>query len=308
MTEAQARANVVNTAIAWLGCKEADGSHRKIIDTYNSHTPLARGYKVKYTDAWCSTFVSAVAIKAGMTDIIPTECGCGKHIELFKKLGRWQENDAYVPSPGDVIFYDWQDGPDYATTDNQGAADHVGYVVSVSGDTMKIIEGNMSDAVGYRTLKVNGRYIRGFGLPDYGKKAGVPAPKVDTPPATVTGGETIYTVVSGDTLSRIAAKHGTTVKALADYNSIKNPNLIRVGQKIRIPKAGVKLSVGDIVQFAGGPHYVSSSAAKPASSPTAGPAKVTMIYQGAKHPYHIVHTTSASTVWGWVDADKVVKA
>ena len=33
-----------------------------------------------------------------------------------------------------------------------------------------------------------------------------------------------------------------------------------------------------------------------------------MICQGAKHPYHIVHTTSASTVWGWVDADKVVKA
>lgn len=138
MTEAQARATVVNTAIAWLGCKEADGSHRKIIDTYNSHTPLARGYKMKYTDAWCSTFVSAVAIKCGFTDIIPTECGCGKHIELFKKLGRWQENDAYVPSPGDVIFYDWQDGPDYATTDNQGAADHVGYVVSVSGNTMKI--------------------------------------------------------------------------------------------------------------------------------------------------------------------------
>lgn len=308
MTEAQARATVVNTAIAWLGCKEADGSHRKIIDTYNSHTPLARGYKMKYTDAWCSTFVSAVAIKCGFTDIIPTECGCGKHIELFKKLGRWQENDTYVPSPGDVIFYDWQDGSDYATTDNQGVADHVGYVVSVSGNTMKIIEGNMSDAVGYRTLKVNGRYIRGFGLPDYGKKAGVPAPKVNTTPAAVTGGETIYTVVSGDTLSRIAAKHGTTVKALADYNSIKNPNLIRVGQKIRIPKAGVKLSVGDIVQFAGGPHYVSSSAAKPASSPAAGPAKVTMICQGAKHPYHIVHTTSASTVWGWVDADKVVKA
>ena len=136
----------------------------------------------------------------------------------------------------------------------------------------------------------------------------MPTPKVDTTPAAVTGGETIYTVVSGDTLSRIAAKHGTTVKALADYNSIKNPNLIRVGQKIRIPKAGVKLSVGDIVQFAGGPHYVSSSAAKPASSPAAGPAKVTMICQGSKHPYHIVHTTSASTVWGWVDADKVVKA
>ncbi len=64
---------------------------------------------MKYTDAWCSTYASAVAITAGLTDIIPTECGCGKHIELFKKLGSWQENDAYVPKPGDYIFYDWQD-------------------------------------------------------------------------------------------------------------------------------------------------------------------------------------------------------
>ena len=40
---------------SYLGCKEANGSHRKIIDLYNSHKPLARGYAVKYTDAWCST-------------------------------------------------------------------------------------------------------------------------------------------------------------------------------------------------------------------------------------------------------------
>ena len=76
MTEKEIRAKVVNTAVAWLGCKESDGSHKKIIDVYNGHTPRARGYKVTYTDAWCATFVSAVAIKAGYTDIIPLECGC----------------------------------------------------------------------------------------------------------------------------------------------------------------------------------------------------------------------------------------
>lgn len=88
MTEQQLRQKIVDTAVAWLGCKESDGSHKKIIDVYNSHKPLARGYAVKYTDAWCSTYASAVAIKAGMTDIIPTECGCEKHIELFKNWGR----------------------------------------------------------------------------------------------------------------------------------------------------------------------------------------------------------------------------
>lgn len=47
--------------------------------------------------------------------------------------------------------------------------------------------------------------------------------------------ETVYTVVAGDTLSGIAAKYGTSYKVLAEYNGIANPNIIRVGQKIKIP-------------------------------------------------------------------------
>ena len=168
MTENQLRQKVVKIAVSYLGCKEADGSHRKIIDLYNSHKPLARGYAVKYTDAWCSTFASAVAIAAGLTDIIPTECGCGKHIELFKKLGSWQENDAYVPKPGDYIFYDWQDS---GTGDCTGSADHVGIVETVSGGKITVIEGNYSNSVKRRTLKINGRYIRGYGVPDYASQA-----------------------------------------------------------------------------------------------------------------------------------------
>lgn len=168
MTEQELRNKVVSIARGWLGRKESDGSHREIIDLYNSHKPLARGYPVKYTDAWCSTFASAVAIKAGLTDIIPTECGCGKHIELFKKLGSWEENDAYVPKPADYIFYDWQDS---GTGDNTGAADHVGIVEKVVGQTITVIEGNYSNAVKRRTIAVNGRYIRGYGVPKYGSKA-----------------------------------------------------------------------------------------------------------------------------------------
>ena len=47
--------------------------------------------------------------------------------------------------------------------------------------------------------------------------------------------ETVYTVKKGDTLSGIAAKYGTTYQELAKYNGIQNPNLIHVGQKIKIP-------------------------------------------------------------------------
>lgn len=48
------------------------------------------------------------------------------------------------------------------------------------------------------------------------------------------GGKTVYTVKSGDTLSGIAAKYGTTYQALAAKNSIADPNKIYVGQKITI--------------------------------------------------------------------------
>ncbi|MED4922887.1 LysM peptidoglycan-binding domain-containing protein [Anoxybacillus geothermalis] len=43
-----------------------------------------------------------------------------------------------------------------------------------------------------------------------------------------------YTVQKGDTLAKIATKFNTTVAALQKLNNIKNPNLIRVGQKLRL--------------------------------------------------------------------------
>lgn len=201
MTEKQLREKVVSIAVGWLGCKESNGTHKPIIDLYNSHKPLARGYAVKYTDAWCSTFASAVAIKAGLTDIIPTECGCEKHIQLFKKIGAWQENDAYTPKAGDYIFYDWDDN---GVGDNTGYADHIGIVVSVSGSAIKIIEGNISNAVGYRNIKVNDKYIRGYGIPNYASKA-TGEDKPVTPPPTPTKE---YAV--GDTVQFTGCLHYTS--------------------------------------------------------------------------------------------------
>ena len=80
-----------------------------------------------------------------------------------------------------------------------------------------------------------------------------------TPPAS--GGETVYTVKKGDTLSAIAAKYGTTYQEIAAYNGIANPNLIRVGQNIKIPAAtapesfekGDKVKVLNAVTYDGKP-------------------------------------------------------
>lgn len=153
--------DILACANSFVGCKESDGSHKKIIDIYNAHTPLARGYKVKYTDSWCATFVSAVAIKCGATDIIPTECGCEKMVTLFKNLGRWEESENHIPSAGDIIFYDWD------KTDTW--ADHVGIVEKIDNFTLTVIEGNYNDAVGKRTIQIGDKRIRGYGKPAYSK-------------------------------------------------------------------------------------------------------------------------------------------
>lgn len=66
--------------------------------------------------------------------------------------------------------------------------------------------------------------------------------------------------------------------------------------------------IGNIVQFQGGYHYVSSNAAKPVGAKcVAGSAKITLIAQGAKHPYHLIHTDSSTRVYGWVDKDSFQK-
>lgn len=241
MNVSEVRKKFAARAAAYVGVKGGTETHHAIIDDYNRHKPLARGYAVKYTDAWCATFGSKIAIETGYTDIIPTECGCDAQIKLWQNMGRWCENDAKVPEPGDYIYYDWDDN---GVGDCTGSADHVGIVESCDGHTITVIEGNKSNAVGRRTLKVNGRYIRGFGVPDFSKKAtasSTPAkPATPAQPAQGATGERVYTVQSGDTLSGIAAKYGTTYQKLASYNGIANPNVISVGQEIKIPGSGVR--------------------------------------------------------------------
>lgn len=165
---------VVKQAQSWLGISESNGCHKEIIDTYNSHTPIARGYRMTLSDPWCATFVSAVSIKLGYTDIIPTECSCSRMIQLFKQLGTWVEDENRVPNPGDIIFYNWSDN---GVGDNKDDVDHVGIVEKVNGNTIVVIEGNHDgsdadkiDGVERRNIAVNGRYIRGFAVPKYDKE------------------------------------------------------------------------------------------------------------------------------------------
>ena len=155
----------VNMALEYHGVNEADGSHKLIIDLYNSIKPLPVGYRLSYSDPWCAAFVSVVSKRCGLLDVVFPECSCPRMVELYKQAGRWQEDDNYIAKPGDIVFYSWSDlngGGDCTLP-----PDHVGIVVNSSGVTMKVVEGNLSDAVQYRNLVVGARYIRGFGLPDF---------------------------------------------------------------------------------------------------------------------------------------------
>lgn len=171
MTETELRNKVVNVMQGWLGWSEKNGKFKAIIDLYNTQRPLPRGYAVQYDDEWCATTVTAAGMAAGLHDIIFGECSCSKMIELYRAAGRWEENDAYRPEPGDIIMYYWKDGSNYATTDCTAPPNHVGIVEKVAGSTITVIEGNKGEAVARRTLAVNGRYIRGYCLPDYASKA-----------------------------------------------------------------------------------------------------------------------------------------
>lgn len=63
--------------------------------------------------------------------------------------------------------------------------------------------------------------------------------------------------------------------------------------------------VGDIVNFHGGTHYVSSWPGARGYSARAGKAKITLgpdcAGNGKAHPWHLIHTDSSSNVYGWVD-------
>lgn len=208
------RTKVVEQAKAWLGYNEADGSHKTIIDVYNSHKPLARGYAVQYDDAWCATFVSAVAVNLGYTAIIPTECSCTRMIELLKKIDSWQESDSYVPRPGDLLLYDWDDN---GVGENINSPEHIGIVEKVSGNTITVIEGNYKNAVTRRDIAVNGKYIRGFGVPKYDVEQTVTAPKTET--------STNKQSVKASDVKMTQIKRGSKGKAVKVWQAIIDVNV-----------------------------------------------------------------------------------
>lgn len=245
LTEAELRKKVAEWGVPYVGIKEGSAEHKKILAFFNDSGLFS--YKVKETDAWCQTFGSTVGIALGLTDIIPVECSCGRAIEIWKKMGRWKEDDSYVPSVGDYIYYDWQDD---GIGDNTGWPDHVGIVYSVNGNDLVIIEGNYKDSVGYRNMKVNGKYIRGYGLPNYASKVANTG-STTTKQSTVNGATSTAKKIATDSAAGMLKSLAGTYKVTANNLNVRSGAGTNKAIMVTIPKGTAVQNYGYYTTYNG---------------------------------------------------------
>ena len=112
---------------------------------------------------WCACFVSWCSNGCGYIDagVIPKFAACASQgVPWFKERGLWQDN-SYEPRPGDIIFFDWDDGG------QDGSSDHVGIVEKVENGRVYTVEGNSGDSVRQNSYPVGYYEIYGYGTPAY---------------------------------------------------------------------------------------------------------------------------------------------
>ena len=157
------RDRVLRAAASLVGVRGGTAAHQQLINDYNSVKPLPVGYAVKTTDDWCDIFVTTVFQREGLSGLIGRECGVERHIQIFKRLGIWNEDGTTTPKAGDIITFNW----DQNSQQNNGFADHIGIVESVSNGIIHTIEGNSNNQVRRNTYRIGHGNIRGFASPRY---------------------------------------------------------------------------------------------------------------------------------------------
>lgn len=172
----------------------------------------------------CVAFISVMSNDSGLNKIGSIEAYVPYFVDELKSKGAKIINKKDKVEVGDICVFDWN---------NDATRDHVGIVKSVSGNDIVTIEGNKSTSkkVGTREFKKDWVFVEYYIRMDWNKLVTVDPPK---PSPTPKGS---YTVKKGDTLDGIAKNHGTTYQELARINNIKNPNVISIGQIIKLPSS-----------------------------------------------------------------------
>ena len=148
----------------------------------NDYTTYCKDMGYNYRIEWCACFISWLAEKLGITDIIPVDMSCNRQVSKFKALGVWHTDRNF--QSGDIIYYDW---------DISGDADHVGIVEKVSGNTLTVIEGNNGnfpyDRVRRREINSASSLIFGYARPKYPVKSSANSSDVNISLPTVRKGD-----------------------------------------------------------------------------------------------------------------------
>ena len=179
------------------------------------------GSAYAYNFPWCNAAVTYWATQAGEREAVLFGTDYAytvAHAQRFKAAGQ-RHAGAKGIRRGDIVFFDW------GGTNEIAKIDHVGIVTGVSGSHVYTIEGNTANVCA-RRVRTEAE-IAGYGRPKYKAASG------SSGSSTSTSGT--YKVKAGNTLSEIAAAHGTTVTALASLNGISNPNKIAAGKVLKLP-------------------------------------------------------------------------
>ena len=207
--------------------------------------------------AWCAVFVAWCFVQAYGKDAAlkllcqPTKpannagAGCKYARNYFKNKGQLYTSD---PQPGDMIFF-------YSKDKSQ--IQHTGLVYKADSSKVYTIEGNTSGASGVvangggvckKSYSLGYERLAGYGRPAYGNTSSVTSTKQDISSDTssvssntssnTSTSYTTYTVKKGDSLWKIAKKllgSGSKYPKIQKANGLSK-DLIRVGQKLKIPK------------------------------------------------------------------------
>ena len=184
--------------------------------------------------AWCCAFIWWVFRKCGLAGLF---CNGNKTAYCPFVVNWARTHNEWVTSGyqlGDILLYDWN---------GDGMADHIGWCAGTSGNYVKSIEGNSSDAVRMNSQPFS--KIMGAYRPVYDTAPSVPSvqPVNDNSGSeTPVLNENEYTVKSGDNLWMIGQKLGIPYLEIAKANNISSPFVIRPGQVLVIPKKGQTVS------------------------------------------------------------------
>lgn len=232
--------DVLSVAFAEVGyqAERAPGERPSGHQKYSGQVP---GLEWSNYQPWCATWVSWVAMKAGVAGLFPRTASVLTAMEWFKRQGRWSE----FPAIGSQVIY------------GTSGSTHTGLCYAYDRDWIYCVEGNTSltnDANGNKVMKRQrlrrDSYVHGYGYPAYAEgittadpsKKGVPGftyAATASAPATSSGGTTgRYRIKAGQTLGGIAALLGVSLASLLAANpQIKNPDRVDEGQEITVPVA-----------------------------------------------------------------------